>query len=79
MSRAGATEEREPALTLWLPCLLAPTVQKSAAEQVTLKGPGTTAKIRVDGDRGKREEGGKGQFVFEKGTGLQAHLRFVWF
>lgn len=54
--------KREPVLTLWLLCLLAPNVQKSGAKQVIVKGPGTTAKSRMDGDRRKREEGGKGQF-----------------
>lgn len=79
MSRAGGTEEREPVLTLWFLCLLAPRVQKSWAKQVTLKGPGTTAKIRMDGDRRKREEGGKGQIILEREVGQWTHLQFVIF
>lgn len=70
--------KREPVLTLWLLCLLAPNVQKSGAKQVIVKGPGTTAKSRMDGDRRKREEGGKGQFILEREIGQWTHLQFVF-
>ena len=70
--------KREPVLTPWLLCLLAPNVQKSGAKQVILKGPGTTAKSRMVGDRRKREEGGKGQFILETEIGQWTHLQFVF-
>lgn len=65
--RGWEEPKRELFLTLWLLCLLAPNVQKSRAKHIVLKGPGTTAKSRKDGDRRRREEGGKGQFFFREG------------
>lgn len=52
--------------------------RKSGAKQVILKGPGMTAKSRMDGDRRKREEGGRGQFILERENGQWIHLQFVF-